>query len=200
MLLAVSRVRDRAAVPGEGPQAATRRQPARPPRGGAGPTASSADSDGARLARLAGAPARRELAHVTRHDPHVPAESEPLEAALEGADAVVVAATTRASKACSKCCPTASCWWIPGTSPAPGACSGPCASAQRSNPLEPRAGDRGRQRSARWCAGWWRPPSRCACPISARRQALDARGLRGAHRQPARPSRSAGSPAPAARM
>ena len=33
----------------------------------------------------------RELAHVTRHDPHVPAESESLEAALEGADAVVVA-------------------------------------------------------------------------------------------------------------
>jgi UDP-N-acetyl-D-mannosaminuronic acid dehydrogenase len=33
----------------------------------------------------------RELAHVTRHDPHVPAESEPLEAALDGADAVVVA-------------------------------------------------------------------------------------------------------------
>src|SRR5215208_2724276 len=33
----------------------------------------------------------RELAHVARHDPHVPAESEPLEAVLEGADAVVVA-------------------------------------------------------------------------------------------------------------
>jgi len=33
----------------------------------------------------------RELAHVARHDPHLPAESEPLEAALEGADAVVVA-------------------------------------------------------------------------------------------------------------
>jgi len=33
----------------------------------------------------------RELAHVGRHDPHVPAQSEPLEAALEGADAVVVA-------------------------------------------------------------------------------------------------------------
>jgi UDP-N-acetyl-D-mannosaminuronic acid dehydrogenase len=33
----------------------------------------------------------RELAHVARHDPHVPDESEPLEAALEGADAVVVA-------------------------------------------------------------------------------------------------------------
>ena len=33
----------------------------------------------------------RELAHVTRHDPHVPGESESLEAALEGADAVVVA-------------------------------------------------------------------------------------------------------------
>ena len=33
----------------------------------------------------------RELAHVARHDPHVPEESEPLEAALEGADAVVVA-------------------------------------------------------------------------------------------------------------
>jgi UDP-N-acetyl-D-mannosaminuronic acid dehydrogenase len=33
----------------------------------------------------------RELAHVTRHDPHVPAESEPLAAALADADAVVVA-------------------------------------------------------------------------------------------------------------
>src|SRR3954471_18122488 len=33
----------------------------------------------------------RELAHVTRHDPHVPDESEPLESALAGADAVVIA-------------------------------------------------------------------------------------------------------------
>ena len=33
----------------------------------------------------------RELAHVARHDPHVPAQSEPLAAAIEGADAVVVA-------------------------------------------------------------------------------------------------------------
>ena len=33
----------------------------------------------------------RELAHVSRHDPHVPALSEPLDAALEGADAVIVA-------------------------------------------------------------------------------------------------------------
>ncbi len=33
----------------------------------------------------------RELAHVARHDPHVPGDSEPLEAALDGADAVVVA-------------------------------------------------------------------------------------------------------------
>jgi UDP-N-acetyl-D-mannosaminuronic acid dehydrogenase len=33
----------------------------------------------------------RELAHVARHDPHVPDESEPLESALAGADAVVVA-------------------------------------------------------------------------------------------------------------
>jgi UDP-N-acetyl-D-mannosaminuronic acid dehydrogenase len=33
----------------------------------------------------------RELAHVSRHDPHVPSESEPLDAALEGADAVVIA-------------------------------------------------------------------------------------------------------------
>jgi UDP-N-acetyl-D-mannosaminuronic acid dehydrogenase len=33
----------------------------------------------------------RELAHVARHDPHVPDDSEPLEAALEGADAVVIA-------------------------------------------------------------------------------------------------------------
>jgi UDP-N-acetyl-D-mannosaminuronic acid dehydrogenase len=33
----------------------------------------------------------RELAHVARHDPHVPADSEPLEAALDSADAVVVA-------------------------------------------------------------------------------------------------------------
>ena len=33
----------------------------------------------------------RELAHVARHDPHVPADSEPLDAVLEGADALVVA-------------------------------------------------------------------------------------------------------------
>jgi UDP-N-acetyl-D-mannosaminuronic acid dehydrogenase len=33
----------------------------------------------------------RELAHVARHDPYVPAESEPLESALSGADAVVIA-------------------------------------------------------------------------------------------------------------
>src|SRR5918997_778306 len=33
----------------------------------------------------------RELAHVARHDPHVPAESDPFEAAVDGADAVVVA-------------------------------------------------------------------------------------------------------------
>ena len=33
----------------------------------------------------------RELAHVARHDPHLPAESEPLESALEGAEAVIVA-------------------------------------------------------------------------------------------------------------
>ena len=33
----------------------------------------------------------RELAQVTRHDPHVPRESDSLESALEGADAVLVA-------------------------------------------------------------------------------------------------------------
>jgi len=33
----------------------------------------------------------RELAHVARHDPHVPDQSEPLETALSGADAVIVA-------------------------------------------------------------------------------------------------------------
>jgi UDP-N-acetyl-D-mannosaminuronic acid dehydrogenase len=33
----------------------------------------------------------RELAHVARHDPHVPAESEPLDAALAEADGVIVA-------------------------------------------------------------------------------------------------------------
>jgi UDP-N-acetyl-D-mannosaminuronic acid dehydrogenase len=33
----------------------------------------------------------RELAHVTRHDPHVPGLSDPLDEALAGADAVVVA-------------------------------------------------------------------------------------------------------------
>ncbi len=33
----------------------------------------------------------RELAHVSRHDPHVPDESEPLDAALADADAVIVA-------------------------------------------------------------------------------------------------------------
>ena len=33
----------------------------------------------------------RELAHVARHDPHVPQDSEPLDVALAGADAVVIA-------------------------------------------------------------------------------------------------------------
>ena len=33
----------------------------------------------------------RELAHVARHDPHVPQESEPLETALAGADAAIIA-------------------------------------------------------------------------------------------------------------
>jgi UDP-N-acetyl-D-mannosaminuronic acid dehydrogenase len=33
----------------------------------------------------------RELAHVSRHDPFLPAESEPLDSALAGADAVVIA-------------------------------------------------------------------------------------------------------------
>jgi UDP-N-acetyl-D-mannosaminuronic acid dehydrogenase len=51
------------------------------------------DSDDARdslafkLVRLL----ERELAHVARHDPHLPAESEPIDAALDGADAVVIA-------------------------------------------------------------------------------------------------------------
>src|SRR4051795_10281787 len=40
-----------------------------------------------RLTRLL----ERELAHVSRHDPHLPSESEPLESALAGADAVVIA-------------------------------------------------------------------------------------------------------------
>jgi UDP-N-acetyl-D-mannosaminuronic acid dehydrogenase len=34
---------------------------------------------------------QRELAHVARHDPHVPSESEPFEVAIEGADAVIIA-------------------------------------------------------------------------------------------------------------
>jgi UDP-N-acetyl-D-mannosaminuronic acid dehydrogenase len=33
----------------------------------------------------------RELAHVARHDPHVAADTEPLDAALDGAEAVVIA-------------------------------------------------------------------------------------------------------------
>jgi len=33
----------------------------------------------------------RELAHVSRHDPYVPDESEPLDTALAGAEAVVIA-------------------------------------------------------------------------------------------------------------
>jgi UDP-N-acetyl-D-mannosaminuronic acid dehydrogenase len=51
------------------------------------------DSDDARdslsykLVRLL----ERELAHVARHDPHIPDQSEPLDAALEDADAVVIA-------------------------------------------------------------------------------------------------------------
>jgi UDP-N-acetyl-D-mannosaminuronic acid dehydrogenase len=45
------------------------------------------DSLSSKLIRLL----ERELAHVSRHDPHVPDESEPLEPALAGADAVVIA-------------------------------------------------------------------------------------------------------------
>jgi UDP-N-acetyl-D-mannosaminuronic acid dehydrogenase len=45
------------------------------------------DSLAAKLIRLL----ERELAHVARHDPHVPAQSEPLETALADAAAVIVA-------------------------------------------------------------------------------------------------------------
>src|SRR3954466_15814217 len=45
------------------------------------------DSLAAKLIRLL----ERELAHVARHDPHVPAQSEPLETALADAAAVVIA-------------------------------------------------------------------------------------------------------------
>jgi UDP-N-acetyl-D-mannosaminuronic acid dehydrogenase len=45
------------------------------------------DSLSGKLVRLL----ERDLAHVARHDPHVPELSEPLGSALEGADAVVVA-------------------------------------------------------------------------------------------------------------
>ena len=45
------------------------------------------DSLAVKLIRLL----ERELAHVARHDPHVPDQSEPLETALQGADAVVIA-------------------------------------------------------------------------------------------------------------
>jgi UDP-N-acetyl-D-mannosaminuronic acid dehydrogenase len=45
------------------------------------------DSLSGKLIRLL----ERDLAHVARHDPHVPELSEPLDSALEGADAVVVA-------------------------------------------------------------------------------------------------------------
>ena len=45
------------------------------------------DSLSAKLIRLL----ERELAHVARHDPHVPAQSEPLETALADAAAVVIA-------------------------------------------------------------------------------------------------------------
>jgi UDP-N-acetyl-D-mannosaminuronic acid dehydrogenase len=45
------------------------------------------DSLALKLVRLL----ERELAHVAPHDPHVPEASEPLDTALEGADAVVIA-------------------------------------------------------------------------------------------------------------
>jgi UDP-N-acetyl-D-mannosaminuronic acid dehydrogenase len=45
------------------------------------------DSLAAKLIRLL----ERELAHVARHDPHVPAQSEPLETALADANAVIIA-------------------------------------------------------------------------------------------------------------
>jgi UDP-N-acetyl-D-mannosaminuronic acid dehydrogenase len=45
------------------------------------------DSLSAKLIRLL----ERELAHVSRHDPHVPDQSEPLETALDGANAILIA-------------------------------------------------------------------------------------------------------------
>jgi UDP-N-acetyl-D-mannosaminuronic acid dehydrogenase len=45
------------------------------------------DSLSAKVIRLL----ERELAHVSRHDPHVPDQSEPLETALDGANAVLIA-------------------------------------------------------------------------------------------------------------
>ena len=58
----------------------------------------------------------RELAHVARHDPHLPQESEPLEVALEGADAVVIATNHSEFEGAARArCRTAPCWSTRGT-------------------------------------------------------------------------------------
>ena len=88
----LARARERAAVHRRGGQVAARRLAARPQGRGARAefkrdTDDVRDSLSYKLVRML----ERELAHVARHDPYVPAESEPLEAALDGADAVIVA-------------------------------------------------------------------------------------------------------------
>ena len=57
----------------------------------------------------------RELAHVSRHDPHVPDESEPLETGLSGADAVIVATNHSAFDDLVPRLPQGGCSWTRGT-------------------------------------------------------------------------------------
>ena len=88
----VARARDGAAVPRQGPPGAPRRFAQGPQDRGARAALQARLGRRARLAlRQAHPPAGARPGHVARHDPNVPTDSEPLEAALDGADAVVIA-------------------------------------------------------------------------------------------------------------
>ena len=150
------------------------------------------DSLSAKLVRLL----ERELATVARHDPNVGAGSEPLESALEGADAVVIATNHSAFEGIAERLPAGLLlvdpWNVSGSRRG----VRPRARA-RLRPVSDRvlvtggAGTIGGAVVRRLVGD---PALGGARVRPAPRARLDARGLRGAHRRPARGARRRAPP------